>query len=158
MDDAGDFRVEITGMDISHLDEVFEIEKYCFVSPWSKDSLRKEIEENERAAYIVAKHDGRVVGYAGMWHVVNEGHITNVAVGAEHRRRGVGGMLVARLIEIARARGMLGITLEVRISNLHAQRLYSKFGFIPEGFRKEYYDDTHEDAVIMWKYFDEVNS
>ena len=135
-----------------HLDEVFEIEKYSFVTPWTKEALRKDIAENERAVYLVASENGSVVGYAGMWHIINEGHITNIAVKEDCRGRGVGGKIVAGLIEEARAREMIGLTLEVRISNIAAQRLYSKFGFAPEGFRKSYYEDTREDAVIMWKY------
>ena len=139
-------------MQTSHLDEVFEIEKYCFVTPWTKESLRKELTENSLAVYLAALDKNIVVGYAGMWHVVNEGHITNIAVKEEYRRIGVGGKIVERLVEIAREREMIGITLEVRISNAAAQRFYSKHGFAPEGFRKNYYADTHEDAVIMWKY------
>jgi len=146
-------RVEIAAMNADHLDEVFEIEKYCFVTPWTKESLLRELAENELAVYLVALEEKKVVGYAGMWHVVNEGHITNVAVHPERRRAGIGSTIVERLLGIAEARGMIGVTLEVRISNYAAQRLYTKFGFKPEGFRKNYYGDTHEDAVIMWKYF-----
>ena len=145
-------KIIVTDMERGHLDEVFEIEKYCFVTPWTKESLRKELDENDLAIYLVATEGGKVVGYAGMWHVINEGHITNIAVCEERRRSGVGGMLVTRLIDLAKQRGMIGITLEVRISNLAAQQLYAKFGFMAEGFRKAYYEDTREDAVIMWKY------
>ena len=140
-------------MEHKHLDEVFIIEKTCFVTPWSKEALAKELSENETAVYLVALDCDKVVGYAGMWHIVNEGHITNIAVCEDCRKQGVGGKIVEKLIELALEREMIGITLEVRISNIAAQKLYSKYGFKPEGFRKSYYDDTHEDAVIMWKYF-----
>lgn len=139
-------------MEEKHLDQVFEIEKTCFVTPWTYNSLKKELAENDLAVYLVALNGNEVVGYAGMWHVVNEGHITNIAVKEEYRRKGIGTMIMDRFIEYAYHRDMLGITLEVRISNTGAQRMYSKLGFKPEGFRKNYYSDTKEDAVIMWKY------
>ena len=88
-----------------------------------------------------------------MWHVVNEGHITNVAVLEQYRREGIGDMLMEALEKKALELEMIGITLEVRISNYGAQKLYTKHGYKPEGFRKKYYTDTNEDAVIMWKYF-----
>ena len=87
-----------------------------------------------------------------MWHVVNEGHIINVAVKEEKRRKGVGALLIKKLIEIALEKEMIGLTLEVRISNTAGQRLYHKFGFKAEGIRRKYYADTGEDAIIMWKY------
>ncbi len=144
--------IEIVPMDISYLDEVAEIEEDSFSLPWSKKELEREITTNNLGIYIAARHKGHVVGYAGMWHVVTEGHITNVAVKESYRRCGVGTKLVLGLVQIAQEREMIGITLEVRIGNLGAQRLYTKHGFKPEGFRKNYYSDTNEDAVIMWKY------
>jgi len=142
----------VKNMNEKHLEQVFEIEKTCFVTPWSYDSLLTELRENSLAVYLVALNGADVVGYAGMWHVVNEGHITNIAVKEEHRRKGIGTKILKRFIKIAAERGMMGLTLEVRISNIAAQRMYTKLGFKPEGFRKNYYDDTREDAVIMWKY------
>ena len=106
------------------------------------------------AVYFVAVDEkNNAVGYAGMWHVVNEGHITNVAVLEQYRREGIGDMLMEALEKKALELEMIGITLEVRISNYGAQKLYTKHGYKPEGFRKKYYTDTNEDAVIMWKYF-----
>ena len=145
-------RIEIKQMEFRHLDEVFEIEKFSFATPWTRESIENEIKNNERAVYIVALDNGKVAGYAGLWHVVNEGHITNIAVDWEYRKRGVGAKMVSKFLEIAAEREMIGLTLEVRISNIAAQNLYAKFGFKPEGFRKEYYADTREDAIIMWKY------
>ena len=144
--------IKVQRMGIEHLDQVFVIEETCFVTPWSKEALRKELTENETAIYLVATDGNTVAGYAGMWHVVNEGHITNIAVSEDYRRRGIGGMIVAELIKLAQSREMIGITLEVRISNIAAQKMYTKYGFKPDGFRKNYYSDTHEDAVIMWRY------
>jgi len=137
-------------MELRHLDEICVLENECFAIPWSRESFRKEIEENALAVYFVAELDGAVVGYAGMWHVVNEGHITNVAVSEAHRRLGIGDMLVKKLIEVAREREMIGVTLEVRVSNGGAQKLYTSNGFKPEGFRKNYYEETKEDAIVMW--------
>ncbi len=109
--------------------------------------------ENKMAVYFVAEEDGRIVGYAGMWHIVNEGHITNVAVSEEFRNRGIGKQLMEALFEECRKREMIGITLEVGVNNLTAQKLYKGLGFEEEGVRKNYYEHNHEDALIMWKYF-----
>jgi len=148
----------ITDMTLAHLDAVYEIETHSFSIPWSKNELRKEITENKHAIYKVAIMDsGEITGYAGLWHVVNEGHITNIAVDTDFRRMGVGSRLVEGLIAVAQEKEMIGLTLEVRIGNTAAQKLYTKYGFRPEGIRKRYYSDTGEDAVIMWKYFDAGN-
>jgi len=145
--------ISIVRMEIRHLDEVHALEQECFTIPWSRDSIRKEIEENAMAMYFVAEKDDAVVGYGGMWHIVNEGHITNVCVAETHRNQGIGDMIVRRLIEAAHEKEMIGLTLEVRVSNGSAQRLYTRNGFIPEGIRKNYYSETKEDAVVMWLNF-----
>jgi ribosomal-protein-alanine N-acetyltransferase len=88
-----------------------------------------------------------------MWRVFDEAHITNVAVASASRRRGVGSLLISSLIKAAREMDMVGLTLEVRVGNERAQKLYTKFGFKPEGLRTNYYSDTKEDAIIMWKSF-----
>ena len=144
---------QIMPMEARHLPQVCDIEHDCFPIPWSRREFEREFRENKLAVYFVACEDGEVIGYAGMWHVVNEGHITNIAVREDKRRRGVGGALVQALVDEAGRREMAGLTLEVRISNTRAQRLYARHGFKVEGFRKNYYDDTHEDAIIMWKTF-----
>lgn len=145
---------EILPMTAEHIDQVVKVEEDTFHIPWTKADFEKEINENKMAKYFVAIIDGKVVGYAGLWHVVNEGHVTNVAVLEEYRRLGIGAAFMDKFIELARELEMIGITLEVRISNMAAQKLYTKYGFKPEGFRKKYYQDTGEDAVIMWKYFE----
>ncbi|MCD8036534.1 MAG: ribosomal protein S18-alanine N-acetyltransferase [Clostridiales bacterium] len=146
--------IDIVPMTEKYIDDVTEIDESCFHVPWTRSDFEKEVKENKMAIYYVAvDENGKAVGYAGMWHVVNEGHITNVAVLEEHRREGIGDMLMEALEEKALELEMIGITLEVRISNLGAQKLYTKHGYKPEGFRKRYYTDTNEDAVIMWKYF-----
>ncbi len=145
--------LEIQQMTQEHIDDVLTIEQSCFALPWTREDFEREMTENKLAIYIIAVLDGKIVGYAGMWHVVTEGHITNVAVLQEYRKQGIGNALIEEIIRIAEQREMIGITLEVRISNIAAQKLYTKYGFRPEGFRKKYYQDTKEDAIIMWKYF-----
>lgn len=146
--------INIIPMTEAYIDDVAKIDESCFHVPWTRSDFEKEIKENNMAIYFVAvDENNRAVGYAGMWHVVNEGHITNVAVLEEYRGKGVGDMLMDALEKKALELEMIGITLEVRISNYRAQKLYTKHGYKPEGFRKKYYTDTNEDAVIMWKYF-----
>ena len=146
--------IEIIPMTLDHIDGVLKIEESSFNIQWTEDDFLRELTQNKTAIYIVAVLDGEIVGYAGLWHVVNEGQITNVAVLPEYRRLGIGEKLMQEFFEIASELNMMGITLEVKISNYAAQKLYTKHGFKPEGFRKNYYKDTNEDAVIMWKYFD----
>lgn len=142
--------VEMAG---EHIEGVVQVEEACFTIPWTRNDFEREIYENTMAIYYVALCDDKVIGYAGMWHVVTEGHITNVAVLEGYRRQGVADALMEKMIAVAIEKEMIGITLEVRINNQAAQKLYIKYGFRPEGFRKNYYADTKEDAIIMWKYF-----
>ncbi|NLK36529.1 MAG: ribosomal protein S18-alanine N-acetyltransferase [Epulopiscium sp.] len=145
--------LEIVSMEQQHLDGVLRVEESCFSIPWSRKDFERELYENKLAIYKVALLDNEVVGYAGMWHVVTEGHITNIAVLEEHRRKGIADALMQEMIKVAEEKEMIGITLEVRMGNVGAQKLYTKYGFRPEGLRKGYYADTKEDAIIMWKYF-----
>ncbi|MBS4960396.1 MAG: ribosomal protein S18-alanine N-acetyltransferase [Clostridiales bacterium] len=144
---------KIKRMTEEHIDDVAEIEKECFTIAWTKEDFDREM-KNNMAYYFVAESEGKIVGYAGLWHVVNEGQITNVAVLEEYRKQGIGAAFMEAFIDLAKRLEMIGLTLEVKISNLEAQRLYTRYGFRPEGFRKHYYQDTGEDAVIMWKYFE----
>jgi [ribosomal protein S18]-alanine N-acetyltransferase len=128
-----------------------EMDLLCFTAPWSEASFKKEIKENHMAFYIVAELDGRMAGYAGLWCIVDEGHITNVAVHPDFRRRGIGEALVSVLLQHTVENGILSHTLEVRASNNPAISLYKKFGFEPAGLRKNYYEDNGEDAIIMWR-------
>jgi len=137
-------------MTLDHIDDIYEIELQSFSVPWDKSDFVKEITENDKAIYVVAAFDGEVAGYGGMWHIVNEGHITNIAVSEKYRQNGVGSAILAHLIDIAHEKEMIGLTLEVRVGNEAAMKMYSKFGFKAEGLRKNYYTDTKEDAVIMW--------
>lgn len=132
--------------------DIFEIERLCFPDPWSKDSIRYELEENPRAFYVVADRDGQVVGYAGLWWIEDEGHITNVAVKPGFRNRKIAEGIIDTLIEHTSSQGIRHYTLEVRRSNEPAIRLYEKFGFGVEGVRKGYYKFEKEDALIMWRH------
>jgi ribosomal-protein-alanine N-acetyltransferase len=142
----------IVPMTSNDIDQVWEIEKLCFNVPWSRESFRLEVEKNQCACYFVAKIEGRVVGYGGMWLVIDEGHITNIAVHPDYRGRGIGEALMRNLMKEAVRLNMERMTLEVRVSNHIAQRLYKKLGFQEGGIRKGYYSNDHEDALIMWNF------
>ena len=143
--------IQILKMTKEHIKDVHKIEEDSFSIPWSEKAFYDELTKNKMAIYIVAKKDNEIIGYGGMWHVINEGHITNVAVKKEYRGKGVGSKIIGAFIDIANEKEMIGITLEVRVSNDIAKNLYKKNGFIMEGIRKEYYEDNKEDAIIMWK-------
>ena len=145
---------KIIPMTSDHIEQVVKLEEVTFHIPWTRADFERELNENKMAIYFVAVIDEKVVGYAGLWHVVTEGHITNIAILEDYRRMGIGAAFIEKIIQTAKENEMIGITLEVRISNIPAQKLYTKYGFKPEGFRKKYYQDTGEDAVIMWKYFE----
>lgn len=136
-------------MTLKDVDDVQEIEKGCFSVPWSRESFEHEITENKCARYLVVELDGRVVAYAGTWLVIDEAHITNVAVHPDFRGRGYGELVMRELMQLSSDTGMVWMTLEVRRSNAVAQSLYHKLGFIDVGYRKRYYEDNHEDALIM---------
>lgn len=144
--------VDIAPLEGSHLPQVLAIERECFSSPWSENTFRTELNRPEVSEWFVAIVDDQVVGYSGLLQVGTEGHITNLAVERAQRRHGIGRMLLERLIEAARQRGIEALTLEVRESNEAAIQLYEKFGFRVLGRRKRYYPEDDEDALIMWKW------
>lgn len=133
------------------IDAISSLEKICFTVPWSRDSIARELTENDMAFYIVAELNGQIVGYAGMWHIVDEAHITNVAVLPEQRNKHIATAIIAVMIQFSEEKGIRRFTLEVRSSNEPAKALYRNFGFKEEGLRKGYYEDNGEDAVIMWR-------
>ena len=145
----------IRPMTIDDVDEVYTVEEDCFVDPWSKDSIRKEL-KNDLARYLVAEIDDKIVGYVGVWFVVDEGHITNVAVHSDYRGKKIGDRLVKEMVELCKENNLVAMTLEVRTSNTVAQNLYRKYGLKMGGIRKEYYSDNKEDAIIMWNQLKEV--
>lgn len=137
---------------VNDVDEIYEIERACFAEPWSKDAMIYELESNPRAFYIVAELEEQVVGYAGLWWIGDEGHITNVAVKPGFRNRKIAQGIMGVMIDFTTNEGILHHTLEVRKSNEPAIRLYEKFGFEVEGVRKGYYQNNKEDALIMWRH------
>lgn len=137
-------------MEIKDVDDIFEIEEKSFSTPWSKSAISSEL-KNKLARHIVAECDGKSVGYVGVWYIIDEAHVTNVAVHPDYRGKKIGDNLIKKLIEICKKDRIMSITLEVRKSNIIAQNLYKKYGFLPGGIRKEYYSDNKEDAIIMWK-------
>ena len=139
-------------MCVADLEAVLEIEQASFPIPWSRNAFLQELLENDRAIYLIARDETeRIAGYIGMWIVLDEGHITNLATHPDFRRSGVGRTLLAAMMTAGREQGVRYVTLEVRRSNLAAQQLYQKAGFAPMGVRRQYYLDNKEDAVIMWK-------
>ena len=141
----------ITTMTMEDLDKVMEVEKASFLTPWSRQAFVRELTENAFAVYVVGRLGSKVVAYAGMWLIINEAHVTNIAVHPTYRRRHFGERLLRELIDRAKRNNCDRMTLEVRTGNLGAQALYRQFGFVEQGIRRRYYTDTGEDAIIMWK-------
>ena len=134
--------------------QIHEIETLCFAMPWSEASILHDVKENPVARCLVLEDgSGRVLAYAGMWLVIDEAHVLNVAVHPDVRRRGYGRRIFEALMALAQESGMGMITLEVRRSNLAAQNLYHACGMLDVGYRKRYYEDNREDALIMYKEF-----
>lgn len=131
------------------LDAVTAIEEATFAIPWSRESFRQELERNVAARYLVAEVEGKVIGYAGAWIILDESHITNIAVEEAYRGQGIGRQLTQALIQYLSNLGACYATLEVRVSNIRAQNLYKSLGFVSVGKRKRYYEDNQEDAFLM---------
>ena len=147
--------VKIVPMTADHLEELEKLERICFSRPWARKMLAEEL-ENQCAAFLVAEDSvsGRVLGYAGLMVVADEGYITNVAVFPEYRRQGIAAQILQVFLQFAAANHLAFLTLEVRPSNAAAIALYQGFGFEEVGRRKNYYDLPKEDALILTKYFE----
>ena len=142
-------KLRIEAMRLEDLDEVQAIEQASFSTPWPSNAYRSELMTNRLASYLVARIEGRIVGCGGMWLMVDEAHITTFAVHPAWRRQRIGERLLLAFLDLARDRHAREATLEVRLSNLAARRLYEKYGFRPVGLRPRYYSDDNEDALIM---------
>src|SRR5437763_3208377 len=153
---------QITIERMSHDDvpAVMAVDNLCFPTPWSENAYRSEM-GNVSAYYLVARlparrfgasgeREGRLIGFAGAWIVMDEAHITTIGVHPDYRRHGIGERLFGRILEEAAGRGVRRASLEVRESNRAAQSLYAKYGFVPIARRRRYYSDTGEDAIVMW--------
>lgn len=139
----------IRRMTLADVDAVSEIEAATFPTPWSRDAFVQEMTRNVAARYLVAEMDDQVVGYAGAWLILDESHITNIAVAESQRGKGVGRQLTSALLQYLSNLGAAYATLEVRVSNERARNLYASLGFVSVGKRKRYYEDNGEDALLM---------
>jgi [ribosomal protein S18]-alanine N-acetyltransferase len=142
-------RISVEPMTVDDLEAVHAIERASFLVPWPEDAYRNELLTNRLASYLVARAGDEIVGFGGLWVMVDEAHITTFAVDPRWRRRGVGEWMLLALLDVAVARQAREATLEVRLSNMPARRLYEKYGFRPVGIRPRYYSDNGEDALIM---------
>ena len=142
-------RVVVEPMTFDDLPEVHRIERASFTSPWPEHAYKSELESNRLAHYLVARVGDQLIGYGGMWLMVDEAHITTFAIHPAWRRQHIGERLLLAFLDLAVDRGAHEATLEVRLSNLAARRLYEKYGFRPVGLRPRYYSDDNEDALIM---------
>lgn len=129
---------------------VHHIEEAVFPTPWTLESFEMEMTKNTQATYVVALEDDEIIGFCGMWIVLDESQITNVAVMPAGRGKGIGEQLMRETMRIAKEQGCVVMSLEVRVTNDVAQNLYRKLGFQAGGIRKGYYTDNQEDALVMW--------
>jgi ribosomal-protein-alanine N-acetyltransferase len=146
----GILEIEVLPMRRRHLPAVLRIEGKVYPRPWSAGLFLSELAQKGSRAYFVARHDSRVVGYAGVMILGDEGHVTNIAVDPTVHRNKVGTQLLLALVDASRDRKVRSMTLEVRRANTGAQAMYRRFGFQTVGVRRGYYVETGEDAYIMW--------
>ena len=149
MDEANK-KINLRDMRMLDVGEVYEIECRCFTQPWSTDSLIGELTRNDIAHYVVAECENHIIGYAGMWVMCGEAHMTNIAVDEAFRCQGIATNLILYLMRKAESCHAATMTLEVRENNYRAQRVYYALGFRYAGTRRKYYSDTGEDALILW--------
>ncbi len=141
--------VFMRSMKMSDLSAIEVLERDCFDLPWSKHAFKSEL-KNKCAYYTIMERESSLIAYAGMWLIIDEAHITNVAVHPNERKNGYGQTIMLEMMRLALVSGMPTMTLEVRKSNIAAIRLYEKLGFSWSGVRKGYYSNNGEDAIIMW--------
>jgi ribosomal-protein-alanine N-acetyltransferase len=149
--DSSDDQVLVEPMRRRHLAAIMPIETGSYPRPWTQSVFVSELEmarRNERT-YLVARRGSELVGYGGLMYVIDDAHVTNIAVSPRHQRSGVATRLLAELAWEAVERNCVALTLEVRVSNTGAQQLYRHFGFVPAGVRQRYYENV-EDAIVMW--------
>ncbi len=142
-------------MEEQDIPAILQVEHASFSIPWTEEAFFNELQKNKFAVYLVIEIEGKVIGYVGAWIIIDEAHITNIAILPDYRGKRLGEKLLAEMIKTAIQLGVKTMTLEVRISNEVAKQLYRKFGFKDGGIRKGYYTDNQEDALIMWVNFNE---
>ena len=145
--------IQYRTMVVEDIPAVVEIEQESFAIPWTQEVFEHEMTGNDYAHYVVAVDGEEVIGHCGMWIVLDECHITNVAVRLHMRGNGIGEALMREAIALCKEMDVRLMTLEVRMTNDTAQNLYRKLGFQDGGIRKNYYSDDHEDALVMWVEF-----
>ncbi len=141
--------VIVRTMQAADIPAVMDVEHAAFDRGWAATSFQRELADNRMARYVVLEVDATIVGFGGVWLMVDEAHVVTVAVRPDYRRHGFGRLLVHGLVQLAGCCGMLAATLECRVSNAAARALYSQYGFYEVGNRPRYYQDNQEDAVIM---------
>ena len=143
-------QISILKLNISHLEDIHALEVASFSLPWSKQAYRAELAENPLAHYYGCFSGAKLIAFVGLWQIVDEGHICNVAVHPDWRGHGVGELLLRHLVAMCHSWGNRSITLEVRESNVPALALYQKLGFYQVGHRPHYYADNGEAALLLW--------
>lgn len=143
-------QIKLNHLNDSHIDGIMTINELSFAIPWSRNSIEDEL-KNKFAIYTVATLNDKVVGYGGLWLIIDEANITNIAVHPEYRKSGIASLILNELLNICAKQNAVSIDLEVRVSNVAAQKLYKKFDFNEIGIRKKYYEDNNEDAILMKK-------
>ncbi|MBN8210877.1 ribosomal protein S18-alanine N-acetyltransferase [Bacillus sp. NTK071] len=142
--------VSFRSMTVEDIEAVMHIEQATFPTPWSRTAFYNEVVINHFATYLLLEVGEDIAGYCGVWVIIDEAHITNIALHPDFRGMKLGEALLKRAIDFAKSRGALKMTLEVRVSNTIAQNLYRKYGFEEGSIRKNYYTDNQEDALVMW--------
>jgi [ribosomal protein S18]-alanine N-acetyltransferase len=143
-------RLDITPMVPDDIPAVLHIETLSFQSTWPANAFANELRDNKLAHYFVGRVDGRIVAYGGIWVILEDSHVTTIAVHPEMRGQRLGEEMLVHLLDEAIERGASWITLEVRETNDVAQRLYRKYGFTVVSTRRGYYSDNNESALVMW--------
>lgn len=142
--------ITIRKMEVEDIQQVRLVEIASFTSPWSEEIFKQEIEENRHAYYFVMEFEQKIIGYVGMWIVLDDAQITNIAILPGYRGMKLGEKLFQFALQTAVGLGVSRLSLEVRVTNYVAQKMYRKFGLVPGGIRKGYYTDNQEDAIVMW--------
>ena len=144
------FSVKLVPMRRKHTKAIMKIETAVYTQPWTSTLFVSEMALRANRSYVVAQFGSLVIGYSGMMFVGDDAHVTNIAVDPLYQKHQVASRLMLHNARTALKRGAKHLTLEVRVGNEAAQRLYRKFGFAPAGVRKNYYAEDHEDALVMW--------
>jgi len=142
--------LDISPMSVDDIGEVLRVEALCFSTTWPRNAFHNELTDNKLAHYFVGRTEHGIVAYGGLWVILEDAHITTVAVDPACQRHGYGERMLVRLLDEATSRGASWITLEVRESNTAAQELYRKYGFAVVNTRRGYYSDNDENALVMW--------